>query len=277
MDGNKIVLDALSAAIIRVDELVPVEVEYPSDIVSPVINENGTVTFNFLGDASTESVNVAGSFNGWDATAFAMTKGEDDVWSVTVDLTPGVYEYKFVVNGGDWINDPANDAIVGDDGNNQLILPGLMIEGNHEAKPGTTVTLTATYVNADGEIAEVDAEYALVSRAVGVTIAGNKITISEDISPGTVITIVGTYGESSATYSITVTGDSQAEAPGTEVEDGSDTDSNGDGTTEEDKGAAEDLPATGETNNLIFALLGLVFIGGGTALAFTFKKKERTD
>lgn len=39
----------------------------------------------------------------------------------------------------------------------------------------------------------------------------------------------------------------------------------------------DDLPPTGETNNLMFALLGFVFIGGGTALALTFKKKEQID
>ena len=62
----------------------------------------------------------------------------------------------------------------------------------------------------------------------------------------------------------------------TETETDEETDAGSDSTDEE---AEEDdlLPPTGETNNLMIALFGLVFIGGGTALAFTFKKKERTD
>ncbi len=171
---------------------------------SPVINEDGTVTFSYEGDETTETVNVAGSFNGWEATAFSMEKGEDDVWSVTVDVTPGVYEYKFVVNGDNWINDPANDIIAGNDGNNQLILPGLIIEGDKDVEPGATVTLTATYVNDEGEKEVVDADFALATEIAGVTIAGNKVTISEDISPATEIIIDATFDGDKATHTIFV-------------------------------------------------------------------------
>ena len=207
VDGNEVVLDALSAAIIRVDELVPVEVESPSSVESPVINEDGTVTFSYEGDETTETVNVAGSFNGWDSTAFSMEKGEDDVWSVTVDVTPGVYEYKLVVNGDNWINDPANDIIAGNDGNNQLILPGLIIEGDKDVEPGATVTLTATYVNDEGEKEVVDADFALATEIAGVTIDGNTVTISEDISPASEIIIDATFDGDKATHTIFVVGE----------------------------------------------------------------------
>ncbi|WP_373821001.1 alpha-amylase family glycosyl hydrolase, partial [Jeotgalibaca porci] len=150
---------------------------------------------------------VAGSFNGWDTSPFAMEKGEEDIWSVTVELTPGVYEYKLVVNGDNWINDPANDIIAGNDGNNQLILPGLIIEGDKDVEPGATVTLTATYVNDEGEKEVVDADFALATEIAGVTIAGNKVTISEDTPPATEIKVNATLGDNKASYSIFVVGE----------------------------------------------------------------------
>ena len=131
VDGNKVTLAALSATIIRVDKLVPVEVEYPVEVDSPVINKNGTVTFNFVGDATTESVTVAGSFNDWNNSVLAMEKGNDNVWSVTTTVQPGSYEYKFVINGGTWIADPSNDSTVGNDGNSQLIMPEEVLESRY--------------------------------------------------------------------------------------------------------------------------------------------------
>ncbi|MBN2564571.1 MAG: glycogen-binding domain-containing protein [Candidatus Eisenbacteria bacterium] len=60
-----------------------------------------------------DAVSVAGEFNKWDPTANPMEKGPDGLWHVTVDLTPGSYKYKFVVDG-DWIADPANSDTVDD-------------------------------------------------------------------------------------------------------------------------------------------------------------------
>ena len=53
-----------------------------------------------------QSVGLAGEFNGWKAQA--MSKGGDGAWSVTMQLSPGSYGYKFLVNGSDWIFDPEN-------------------------------------------------------------------------------------------------------------------------------------------------------------------------
>jgi len=41
---------------------------------------------------------LAGSFNDWDPAALAMTRGADGEWSVELQLPPGRYEYKFVVD-----------------------------------------------------------------------------------------------------------------------------------------------------------------------------------
>lgn len=53
-----------------------------------------------------QSVGLAGEFNNWHAAP--MTKGGDGVWSITLSLSPGVYGYKFLVNGSEWTFDPQN-------------------------------------------------------------------------------------------------------------------------------------------------------------------------
>jgi len=48
-------------------------------------------------------VSIAGSFNDWMPQALKRnTKG---VWSISVPVSPGTYEYKFVVDS-EWLEDP---------------------------------------------------------------------------------------------------------------------------------------------------------------------------
>ena len=75
---------------------------------SPVVDGN-SVTFNYW-HLGASSVSVHGSMDNW-GEGYAMTKGEDGVWSVTInDLANGVYQYKLVVDDC-WIIDPANGNI----------------------------------------------------------------------------------------------------------------------------------------------------------------------
>ena len=54
------------------------------------------------------SVALVGDFNGWDPERNPMRQRKDGVWWTTVRLNPGTCEYKFVVDGADWRNDPLN-------------------------------------------------------------------------------------------------------------------------------------------------------------------------
>ena len=55
------------------------------------------------------TVYLAGSFNNWDPAALRMVdKAGNGVYSATVALLPGIYEYKFVINGV-WTLDPDPD------------------------------------------------------------------------------------------------------------------------------------------------------------------------
>lgn len=52
------------------------------------------------------AVSVAGSFNGWNATANPLADPDKDgVWSADVELPAGRVTYKFVVNGDQWMTD----------------------------------------------------------------------------------------------------------------------------------------------------------------------------
>jgi hypothetical protein len=52
-----------------------------------------------------KSVAIVGSFNDWDVTKNVLTLTSDSVWTSTVSLLPGRYEYQLVVDG-QWIADP---------------------------------------------------------------------------------------------------------------------------------------------------------------------------
>jgi 1,4-alpha-glucan branching enzyme len=60
-----------------------------------------------------ERVYVAGTFNEWNGTDVALEKGEDGVFRTTFKLPPGIYQYKFVVDGT-WVEDPANPETIDD-------------------------------------------------------------------------------------------------------------------------------------------------------------------
>jgi peroxiredoxin len=61
-----------------------------------------------------ETVSLAGEFNHWDVNAQKMD-GPDagGVYSTTIELDPGRYEYKFVINGSEYHADPASRELVG--------------------------------------------------------------------------------------------------------------------------------------------------------------------
>jgi len=59
-------------------------------------------------DPSAKVVTVAGDFNQWSPTARPMKRDAGGLWKVKVRLGPGSYQYKFVVNGERWEEDPLN-------------------------------------------------------------------------------------------------------------------------------------------------------------------------
>ncbi len=81
-------------------------------------------------------VYIAGEFNAWAPTRDAMTKVGEATWEITLSLDPGRYEYKFVIDGTDWRDDPANPNAVSDPygGKNSVVV--VLEDGSIEVPAG---------------------------------------------------------------------------------------------------------------------------------------------
>ena len=70
--------------------------------------ENGRLVFVFHDD-NAHSVSVAGDFNGWSRIATPLTRNAAGLWSTEIaNPRAGRLQYKFVVNGERWLEDPSN-------------------------------------------------------------------------------------------------------------------------------------------------------------------------
>jgi Protein of unknown function (DUF1592)/Protein of unknown function (DUF1588)/Protein of unknown function (DUF1595)/Protein of unknown function (DUF1585)/Glycogen recognition site of AMP-activated protein kinase/Cytochrome C oxidase, cbb3-type, subunit III/Protein of unknown function (DUF1587) len=67
------------------------------------------------GGRTLRSVHLAGTFNGWSPTAWPMTRdATSGEWSVEQNLPNGSHQYKFVLDGSEWIRDPRNTMTASD-------------------------------------------------------------------------------------------------------------------------------------------------------------------
>ncbi len=79
----------------------------------PVVVQEG-VRFAYSAP-SAKSVSIAGSFNRWNPDHDRLTGPDrDGAWTIVLPLAPGRYEYRFVVNGKEWVLDPSAPSV--DDG-----------------------------------------------------------------------------------------------------------------------------------------------------------------
>jgi 1,4-alpha-glucan branching enzyme len=66
-------------------------------------------------DPSASDVRIAGDFNGWvpdkGVRSLIESEGQTRVWTKILQLPPGTYEYRYVVDG-EWREDPENPEIV---------------------------------------------------------------------------------------------------------------------------------------------------------------------
>ena len=70
--------------------------------------ENGRLLFVFHDDDAA-GVSVAGDFNGWNPLVTPLNRNDSGLWTTDI-IAPsaGRFEYKFIVNGQRWIEDPSN-------------------------------------------------------------------------------------------------------------------------------------------------------------------------
>jgi hypothetical protein len=84
------------------------------------------VRFRYKPAGMVKSVTLAGSFNEWNEKAKPMEGPDKDGYFTTrLELKPGTYEYKFVVDGKTWMADPDNFRTTGANGNSVVRVGGM--------------------------------------------------------------------------------------------------------------------------------------------------------
>jgi hypothetical protein len=74
-----------------------------------------TQSFVYAAEGEHESVHVSGSFNAWAEPGTPLVYQTDEArWEVEVELGAGSHEYKFVLDGSEWIADPDNPESASD-------------------------------------------------------------------------------------------------------------------------------------------------------------------
>lgn len=117
-------------------------------LYTAIPNENGNVEFFLEDHTKAKNVILSGTFSRWDEHFLEM-KPTEKGWELTLDLRPGEYQYKFIVDG-DWIEDPANeDKVINEFGGYNSVLKvkkwvTFDLEGFQDA---SKVILTGTFNN----------------------------------------------------------------------------------------------------------------------------------
>jgi alpha-amylase/alpha-mannosidase (GH57 family) len=98
---------------------------------------------------------LTGDFNGWSRDADSMKRNADGMYSITKKLKPGIYQYKFYVDG-EWIVDEANPGNTANYNNTSFnsiftLLDNATIQ-YHGYIPSTQGTMNDTYPHSGGTL-----------------------------------------------------------------------------------------------------------------------------
>lgn len=158
----------------------PLTVKVRPEYESPVVNGK-EVTFRLWQAVDPDTVCLASDMNEWDTSGKnSLTLGEDGMWSLTLPLEAGKYQYQFVVDGTTWIEDSENPWPK-EGANNVVFVPGLAgaslsVEKGESAALPETLNLFAE----DGTSQAVTPTYSINSPVPGVTLEGTTLTVAED-------------------------------------------------------------------------------------------------
>lgn len=99
-------------------------VRQPDSPVKPgVYFFDGMVTFVYVpADPSVKKVAITGDFNGWNPAGIAL-HATSGIFTVSLKLEPGIYQYKYILNETNWVSDPYSPSFAPDGrgGKNSLI------------------------------------------------------------------------------------------------------------------------------------------------------------
>jgi hypothetical protein len=76
--------------------------------LGPQITPAGVVRFNYQPEGRVKKIYLAGNFNGWNPSNDEYLLSDEDgdgIYSITINLEPGTYQYKLVVDSR-WTKDP---------------------------------------------------------------------------------------------------------------------------------------------------------------------------
>ena len=160
----------------------PVNPASLSNIKSPVINDDGTVTFNFAmpKSDSSDSVALMGTLTDWDNGVEMAYDAEQDIYTITLTLKPGKYQYKFKTANGNWYTDPLNTEY--ESGNSLVKVPGLTVEADNLAGIGP-VEVVATIPEGSNLTGD-DLSFSLAAVS-GNSVDVDKLHIDQDPEDGT--------------------------------------------------------------------------------------------
>jgi serine protease AprX len=97
LDAPEAVAEALKDCVLSDHKVIP----------SPLIEE-GALVFAYFNE-HVNSVSLAGDFNEWSSTTLQLKKDSSGIWRISVPPpSAGRYRYKYVLDGGNWIDDPGN-------------------------------------------------------------------------------------------------------------------------------------------------------------------------
>ena len=78
---------------------------------SKLLGSKTRVTFSLPKDAPTGAVSVVGCFNDWEPGRHEMVARKDGTRTVSVPLAPGEYTFRYLADGGVWLDDEHADHI----------------------------------------------------------------------------------------------------------------------------------------------------------------------
>lgn len=117
---------AASVALVAVVGLLQFSPEQIVEVPVPVVgNQAQTASFApgqeskvyvrlVLLQPDARSVSVAGDFNDWNPGQTKLERSEGGMWTATIALKPGRYQYMFVIDGNQWVADPLAEEGTGD-------------------------------------------------------------------------------------------------------------------------------------------------------------------
>ena len=80
--------------------------------LQPIHSADGTQEVLFVLPAmDATNVAVVGNFNAWEGTDLSDPDG-DGIWTASIPLSPGRYEYAFIIDGQWWGQDPLADEYI---------------------------------------------------------------------------------------------------------------------------------------------------------------------